>query len=211
MDKKEALIRIVDDDAAHGDAIRFLLMTEGWQSRTWTSALQFLKDEDGARPGCIILDYLMPEISGVELQEMLLRGGIGLPVLFLTAHADVDMAIRIFKKGANDLLKKPVSPDALIEAVQSAVEKDYARRSRQSPRLASQALFDSLTLREKQVLMLACRGLRNGQIAARLNLSERTVETHRANGYRKLSIRSLPELEQFLKTVPKLPESLPAG
>ena len=183
MDKKKALIRIVDDDATHCDALRFLLMTEGWEAQTWTSALEFLKQEHDERSGCIILDYQMPELNGVELQDILLRNEIHLPVLFLTAHADVDMAIKIFKKGANDLLKKPVSPDELIAAVEAAVEKDYERRRKENPKLANLALFDELTVRERQVLVLASRGLRNGQIATRLNLSERTVETHRANGY----------------------------
>ena len=203
MDRHDALVRIVDDDATHCDALRFLLMTEGWESRVWTSALEFLREEDGERPGGVILDYQMPEVSGVELQEMLLERGVALPVLFLTAHADLDMAIRIFKKGANDLLKKPVSPDALVEAVRGAVEKDFERRAKLSPSLTSAALFESLTLRERQVLLLASRGLRNGQIASRLSLSERTVETHRANGYRRLAVKNLQELQQFLLTVPE--------
>lgn len=202
MDKKKALIRIVDDDATHCDALRFLLMTEGWEAQTWTSALEFLKQEHDERSGCIILDYQMPELNGVELQDILLRNEIHLPVLFLTAHADVDMAIKIFKKGANDLLKKPVSPDELIAAVEAAVEKDYERRRKENPKLANLALFDELTVRERQVLVLASRGLRNGQIATRLNLSERTVETHRANGYRRLSVKNLQELESFLATIP---------
>ena len=203
MDKNKALIRIVDDEAAHCDALRFLLMTEGWEAKTWTSAVEFLKQEHDEQPGCIILDYQMPELNGVELQEMLLRKGIQLPVLFLTAHADVDMAIRIFKKGANDLLKKPIVPDELIAAVATAVEKDYERRRKINPKIANLALFEELTVRERQVLVLASRGLRNGQIATRLNLSERTVETHRANGYRRLAVKNLQELEAFLGTIPE--------
>jgi FixJ family two-component response regulator len=113
------------------------------------------------------------------------------------------MAIRIFKKGANDLLKKPVIPDELITAVATAVEKDYERRMKGNPKLANLALFEKLTVRERQVLVLASRGLRNGQIASRLNLSERTVETHRANGYRRLAVKNLQELEAFLETIPE--------
>lgn len=193
----DALIRIVDDNEAHGGALAFMLKTEGWQAVSYTSGEAFLKDDDPERPGCVVLDYQMPGINGIELQELMLRRGYTQPILFLTAHADVDMAIAIFKKGADDLLKKPVNPEAFLTAVAKAVEKDRKQRKTASPDAALTAKYESLTHRERQVVELVLMGLLNCQVAQRLNLSERTVETHRANVYRKLGVSNLNELRRL--------------
>ena len=196
-----ALIRIIDDDASLCDALRFMLRSEGWKSVAYTSGVDFFEKDDPSVPGCIILDYQMPELSGTEIQELLPRRGFVQPVLFLTAHADLDMAIHVFKAGANDLLKKPVNAAALISAVSAAVEKDAQNRSKSSGNAREKELFSQLTRREAEVLKLVSKGLMNCQVAARLGLSERTVEGHRANGYKRLGVKTLAELHLFLKKI----------
>ena len=195
--ESDVLIRIVDDNEAHGVALCFMLKTEGWQAVNYVSGEAFLKEDDPERPGCVVLDYQMPGINGVELQELMLRRGYTQPILFLTAHADVDMAITNFKKGADDLLKKPVNPEAFLTAIATAVEKDRKQRKTAAPDAALAAKYESLTQRERQVVELVLMGLLNCQVAQRLNLSERTVETHRANVYRKLGVSNLNELRRL--------------
>lgn len=192
--KKQAIIRIVDNDKDHCEGLKFLLFTENWKVRIFTSGVDFLRSKDWASPGCIILDYKMPDITGIELQELLIKEGCKLPIIFLTAHADVDMAIHVFKKGAKDLFKKPVQADELFEAIEEAVERDF--KSRQIPLPSPNSKYDQLSPREKQVIDLALIGLMNSQIARRLNLSERTVEVHRANAYRRLGITNISQLTQ---------------
>ena len=177
--KEKAVIRIVDDDEGFGDAIRFMLKTDGWLVSYYSETGTFLKKDDPDVPGCIILDYQMPLVNGLEFQDILAHKGYRQPIIFLTAHADVDMAISAFRSGAADILKKPISSEILLEAVERAVESDF-------------------TQREKQILNSVNAGLMNYQIAQRLGLSERTVETHRANAYKKVGVKDLQQLKEFL-------------
>ena len=201
MNDREALIRIVDDNAPHCDALRFMLYAEGWKVKTWTSAQAFLKEDYPEQPGCVVLDYQMPGINGVELQELMIRRGYTQPILFLTAHADVDMAIAVFRKGARDVLKKPVEPAVFLKAVADAVAKDQESRKRLSSSERGRLKLQALTQRERQVVDLVMHGLLNCQVAQRLSLSERTVETHRANAYRKLGVSNLQELRRCMTAV----------
>lgn len=183
--KEKAVIRIVDDDEGFGDAIRFMLKTDGWLVSYYSETETFLKKDDPDVPGCIILDYQMPLVNGLEFQDILAHKGYRQPIIFLTAHADVDMAISAFRSGAADILKKPVSSEILLEAVERAVESDFAFRQKDFRIVRYQEFYDALTQREKQILNSVNAGLMNYQIAQRLGLSERTVETHRANAYKK--------------------------
>ena len=128
--KEKAVIRIVDDDEGFGDAIRFMLKTDGWLVSYYSETGTFLKKDDLDVPGCIILDYQMPLVNGLEFQDILAHRGYRQPIIFLTAHADVDMAISAFRSGAADILKKPVSSEILLEAVERAVERDFAFRQK---------------------------------------------------------------------------------
>lgn len=186
--KEKAVIRIVDDDEGFGDAIRFMLKTDGWLVSYYSETGTFLKKDDLDVPGCIILDYQMPLVNGLEFQDILAHRGYRQPIIFLTAHADVDMAISAFRSGAADILKKPVSSEILLEAVERAVESDFAFRQKDFRIVRYQEFYDALTQREKQILNSVNAGLMNYQIAQRLGLSERTVETHRANAYKKVGV-----------------------
>ena len=199
--KEKAVIRIVDDDEGFGDAIRFMLKTDGWLVSYYSETGTFLKKDDLDVPGCIILDYQMPLVNGLEFQDILVHKGYRQPIIFLTAHADVDMAISAFRSGAADILKKPVSSEILLEAVERAVESDFAFRQKDFRIVRYQEFYDALTQREKQILNSVNAGLMNYQIAQRLGLSERTVETHRANAYKKVGVKDLQQLKEFLSHV----------
>ena len=186
------IIRLVDDAADLLEALGFMLRSEGWETRSYPTAKTFLESDNVDDPGCVILDYAMPEIDGLQLQEQLVKRNYPHPILFLTAHADVDMAIRAFKRGADDLLRKPIDAQELLAAVANAVEKDRHVDHEKAER--EKLLYETLTGRERQVLELVLLGLMNCQVAERLGLSERTVEVHRANGYRKLGVRTIAEL-----------------
>lgn len=199
--KEKAVIRIVDDDEGFGDAIRFMLKTDGWLVSYYSETETFLKKDDPDVPGCIILGYQMPLVNGLEFQDILAHKGYRQPIIFLTAHADVDMAISAFRSGAADILKKPVSSEILLEAVERAVESDFAFRQKDFRIVRYQEFYDALTQREKQILNSVNAGLMNYQIAQRLGLSERTVETHRANAYKKVGVKDLQQLKEFLSHV----------
>ena len=199
--KEKAVIRIVDDDEGFGDAIRFMLKTDGWLVSYSSETGTCLKKDAPDVPGCIILDYQMPLVNGLEFQDILAHRGYRQPIIFLTAHADVDMAISAFRSGAADILKKPVSSEILLEAVERAVESDFAFRQKDFRIVRYQEFYDALTQREKQILNSVNAGLMNYQIAQRLGLSERTVETHRANAYKKVGVKDLQQLKEFLSHV----------
>ena len=193
---KRALVRIVDDDEDLLQALAFMLKSEGWEVKTYNGSASFLAKDDISIPGCVILDYSMPGLDGLETQKRLQELNYPHPLIFLTAHADVDMVISAFRRGADDLLRKPVPPSVLLSAVAHAVQKDLQAKSESTQHVKER--FALLTDRETQILKLANLGLMNRQIAERLGLSERTVETHRANGYRKLGVRTLAELALFM-------------
>ena len=189
IEKTQMLIRIVDDDEPFADAICFLLLSKGLRAVVHASAEKFLEEDDPSVPGCLILDYQMPELNGIETQRKLLDKGWRWP--------DVDMAVTAFKQGAFDLLRKPVAPDVLIAAVESSLEKVRAGMQHHHDEVCG--LFEGLTNRERQIVKLAAAGLANQQIADRLGISERTVEAHRSAAYRRLNVKCLEELQAFIR------------
>ena len=185
---------IVDDDAAICEGLSNLLDSVGIVTEQYASAEAFWESWSDARAGCMLLDARLPGISGVELQEHLRKRGIGLPIIFMTAHGDIPMVRKVMKAGAIEFLTKPFQKQELLHAVKQAFEQDRARRNEDSVVSAINARIKSLTDREREVMAMVTAGLLNKQIAAELNLSEITVKIHRRRVMDGMQAGSLAEL-----------------
>lgn len=193
------LIRVVDDEASLRRALVFLLESAGWQVAAYESAEAFLAAwSESTAPGCLILDIRMPLMSGLELQRILNERNINLPVIFLTGHADVSIAVQAMKHGACELIEKPFKDQVLLDAVGQAVRIDIARRDEASTRQALRSRLDKLSPRELEVARLIVEGLPNKAIGQQLDISERTVQVHRLHVMEKLGIHSAAELTQLM-------------
>ena len=187
-------IYIVDDDEAVRNSLRFLLKSVGHTCQTLASANEFLETYQPKHQGCLILDVRMPGMSGLELQQQLnLRGAI-IPVIFITGHGDVPMAVEAMQHGAADFLQKPFRDQDLLDRIQRALERDARNRAALAQHERIRASFDSLTPREREVLQLLTRGKSNKVMAAELGVSQRTVEIHRARVMDKTGAASLAQL-----------------
>ena len=205
MKPQEPLIRVVDDEEEVRDSLKFMLECEGWLVSAYASGFDLLKDFDRSRPGCILLDVRMPDLSGPELQEKLNLMGSRVPIVFITSYSDIHAAIATLKAGADDFLLKPVDPEKLLEVV--------ARTGVRSLLLAAGAVLPenlaasaaSLTERPRRVLDLMMDGMNDAAIAERLNLSERTVQVYRAQIYKAYGVHSV---KQFALLIPRLKAAL---
>lgn len=185
-------VYVVDDDEAVRDALGMLFRTSGWHVETFGSANEFLRLPVPAARSCLVLDIRMPGMSGLDVQDALIERGFGIPIIFITGHGDIPMAVGVLKKGAFDFLEKPFDDDALLARVQSALaqQPDSAR----SPSAAQDADLEALSHRERQVLDLVLSGRSSRQIALQLFISPKTVEFHRARIMQKLGVRSAAQL-----------------
>ncbi|MBB6560678.1 FixJ family two-component response regulator [Acidovorax soli] len=188
------LIHLVDDDAAVRDSLSLLISTVGLRVQAWADPLAFASGFDRASIGAIVLDVRMPGTSGLALLEQLLAQGVDQPVVMLTGHGTVDMCRRAFKAGAAEFLEKPVDDEVLLETLQNAVRQHVRSRERQQADQQARERHAQLSAREREVLGLIIEGLTNKEIGRALELSPRTVETHRANLFAKLGAESLAQL-----------------
>lgn len=199
MDPKAiALIRVVDDDRAVSKAIQFLLENEDWKVQVFSSGEEFLVNEAPSVPGCIILDIQMGGISGIEVHKELIARESKVPIIFLTAHGDIPMAVEAMKDGAAEFLVKPLDPEKLLQLVEKHADWDIKRRQWNVSKEEAERRVESLTLRERQVVELVLKDLSNQEIAEALKLSRRTVECHRQIAYKKLQINNVKELRLIL-------------
>jgi two-component system response regulator FixJ len=198
MKEKPSTVFIVDDDTGVRSSIRVLLKSVGLGSTPLASAQEFLKSFDPNQPGCLILDIRMPGMSGMELQQELnLRGAI-IPVIFITGHGDIPMAVEAMQHGAFDFLQKPFRDQDLIDRVQRAMARDRENRSALQEHGRIQARLESLTPREREVLNLMTQGKQNKVMASDLGLSQRTVEIHRAHVMEKMGANSVAQLVRMV-------------
>lgn len=201
---QKVLIRIVDDDEDMRESLQFLLETEGWATKCYERAQDFLKEDAPSVNGCLILDVRMPEMTGLELQEEMRKRGYHLPIIFLTGHGDIDMAVSAMKKGAVEFLQKPVDHARLLKAVVDSVCRSSSGFSLlEFDPFEAQKRWDLLTEKEKNVLTLVTSGLLNKQVAERLGNSIRTIENHRAAAFKKLQIKSLAQLNSLIAAIGK--------
>lgn len=194
-------VHVVDDDGAIRDALAWLLGSRGLVTRTWPSAEAFLAGHDPGQPGCLVLDIRMEGMSGIELFDALLSAGSPLPVIFLTGHGDVPLAVAALKKGAFDFVEKPFNDNQLVDLVIEALRRDEARRSERAAEAGVAARLESLSAREREVMAAVLRGDPNKAIADALGLAVRTVEVHRARLFEKMGVRSAVELARVLSQV----------
>ena len=206
--KANPTVFVVDDDESVRGSLRFLLRSAGLESEAFGSAPEFLAAYDTAQPGCLVLDVRMPGMSGLELQrELNLRGAV-IPVIFITGHGDIPMAVEAMQHGAHDFLQKPFRDEDLIERVRGALARDARARAALEEHKAIRGRLDSLTPREREVLALMARGKPNKVMAHELGVSQRTVEIHRARVMEKSGASSLAELVRMvMDTEPELAPS----
>ncbi len=199
------LVHLVDDDEAIRRSVGFMLKTSGFNVRTYDSGLQLIKAAAGLETGCILLDIRMPGMDGLEVQKALREKGVSLPVIIMTGHGDVSLAVQAMKAGAVDFIEKPFEKAVLLSGIEHAMER--LKRSAASQDRAGEAIvrLQALTPREREVLEGLAKGLPNKTIAYDLGISPRTVEIHRANVMSKHGVRSLSEALRIAFAAQDLP------
>src|SRR6201995_2900516 len=201
-------VLLIDDDPEFRDSIARLLRTIGLHTRQFSSVSEFLKADPSEGPTCLVLDVRMPGRSGLELQRDLAAANRQVPIIFISAHADVPMTVQAMKGGAIDFLTKPFRPQDLLDAVAAGLARDRTRRENERAIAMLRARFDILSSREREVMLLVVAGRLNKQIANDIGIAEATVKVHRTHLMRKMMARSFPELCQMadiLKLKPQQP------
>jgi two-component system response regulator FixJ len=198
MKERLPVVFIVDDDEAVRNSLRLLLKSVGLAAAALPSAREFLDTYTPAQPGCLVLDVRMPGMSGLDLQQLLNLQGAVIPVIFITGHGDIPMAVEAMQAGAFDFLQKPFRDQQLIDCIQRALEKDRASRAELNERSRIHERRESLTPREREVLTLVTSGKPNKVMATDLGVSQRTVEIHRARVMEKMGASSLAQLVRMV-------------
>ena len=205
--REKATVFIVDDDAGIRQAMQLLFRSVNLPAESFASADEFLACVDTTRPGCLVLDIRMPGLGGMELQERLVQRGSTLPIIFVTGHADVPMAVEAMQKGAFDFIQKPFRDQELLERVGAALAADEQQRADGFERAEVVAREQTLTNREREVMALVVAGKPNKIIAHELGTSQRTVEIHRARVMEKMGAQSLADLVRISLAMHAAPRS----
>lgn len=190
----EGVVHIVDDDPAVRNSLRFLLKASGYEAATYASGPELLSQANELRTGCVLTDVRMPEMNGIELVRQLKALGVGHPVIVMTGHADVPLAVEAMRAGVVDFIEKPFDDEALLASIQSAMAQNAATAGEDAEIGEIRSRLEQLTTRERQVLEGLVAGQANKAIAYDLEISPRTVEVYRANVMTKMKARSLSEL-----------------
>jgi two-component system, LuxR family, response regulator FixJ len=188
------LVYVIDDDEAVRDSMGMLLESADLAFRCFASADDFIAEHDGSQRGCLVLDIRMPGMNGIELQQKLKSIDSSLPIVFITGHGDVAMAVEAMRQGALDFLRKPVDEEAFLERIAYALDQESGDWHQKLDREEARQRIASLTEREQEVFHLVAEGVANKAIASELGISERTVEVHRSQVMKKLEARTLAQL-----------------
>jgi len=194
MVETQPVIYVVDDDSDVRKAMDTLLRSVGLRVLTFASASEFLRSKLSDVPGCLVLDVRMPGMSGLDLQNEMTKANIDIPIIFITGHADVAMAVKVMKAGAVEFLTKPFHDQDLLDSLQHAVERDRLARRHRAGLVELRQRFNSLTHRQREVMEYVVKGLLNKQIAVQLGTSETTIKLHRGQVMHKMQAQSLPDL-----------------
>ncbi len=195
------IIHVVDDDASLREALEGLFESVGLDTRGYATAQEFLNATHPDRPGCIVVDVRLPDMNGLEFQTRLVQLGVGVPVVIMTGYGDVPMSVRAMKRGAVDFLTKPFHDQDMLDAVTTAIERDRQRRKADEDITRMRQRFETLSGREKEVMMLVTSGKMNKQVAGDLGLSEITVKIHRGSAMRKMKAQTLPDLVRMAEMI----------
>jgi FixJ family two-component response regulator len=198
---KEPIVFVVEDDASMCRALANLFQSVGLEVEVFGSASEMLQSKLPDVASCLVLDVRLPGLSGLDFQTELARANIRIPIIFMTGHGDIPMSVRAMKGGAVDFLAKPFRDQDMLDAVVTAIERDRKRREADKIVADLQALFETLSTREREVLALVSTGLMNKQIAAELGLAEITVKIHRGHIMRKMGAKSLADLLRRAETL----------
>ncbi len=190
----EPTVFVIDDDRAMRDSLRFLIASLNLKVEDFGTAEEFLEVYDASRPGCILLDVRMPGLSGLDLLDILRGDRQSPPVLLITGHADVPMAVRALKSGAFDFIEKPLDDRVLLDRIRQALAANVERRSELERMTELEERFATLTTRERQVFGIVVAGKPNKVVASELDLSQKTIEVHRANVMKKMRADSFADL-----------------
>jgi FixJ family two-component response regulator len=188
------IVFVVDDDISVRESLELLILTAGWRPEIFESANEFLSFPHADRPSCLLLDVNLPDLNGLDLQQMMTVDRTEMPIIFISGYGDVPMTVRAMKAGAVEFLTKPINDEVLIEAIQNALERSNAAAGQQAEVRALRDRYNSLSKREREVMAFVVAGLLNKQVAFELGISEVTVKAHRGQVTRKMKARSLPEL-----------------
>lgn len=194
----EPMVYVVDDDQAMVESLSWIIQSVGLKPKTYTRTQDFLDEYDAAQHGCLLLDARMPGLSGPELQLKLNEIGSKLPIIFISGHGDVPLAVRVMKAGAIDFLTKPFNDQVLLESINKALRADKLQREKQLESAQAEAKFALLSPREVEVLQGIVAGKQNKVISAELKISLKTVEAHRASLMKKMGVKSVPELVKIV-------------
>jgi FixJ family two-component response regulator len=199
--ESDAIIAIVDDDASVREGLQSLIRSAGWRVETFVSAQEFLARRGAEAPSCVILDLQLPGLSGLDLQNRMAKGGLEIPIVFLTGHGNIPASVQAMKAGAVEFLTKPLDEQKLLEAIHEAIERDRRIRQQRAETREVRGRYELLTAREQQVMQEVVAGRLNKQIAGELNITEFTVKIHRGHVMRKMRADSLPDLVRMAESL----------
>lgn len=201
MNKEQQVVSIIDDDEDVRDSLVELIDSIGLQTKSYVSAINFLDEADINQAGCILVDVRMPGMSGIELQYKLKELGAIQPLIIMTGHGDITMAVQAMKNGAFEFLQKPFRDQELLDCIAKALEKDGESRNRLQTQQVIQEMVNELTMREREVVDRVLEGKANKIIAKELEISGRTVEIHRSHAMEKLGVKSVAELVKVMLSI----------
>jgi FixJ family two-component response regulator len=188
------IVFVVDDDISVRESLEMLILAAGWRPEIFKSANEFLSFPHSDCPSCLLLDINLPDLNGLDLQQVMTVDRSEMPIIFISGYGDVPMTVRAMKAGAVEFLTKPINGEVLIEAIQDALDRSNAAAGQQAEIRALRDRYGSLSKREREVMALVVAGLLNKQVAFELGIGEVTVKAHRGQVTRKMKARSLPEL-----------------